>query len=204
MEEKENFRHLALDLGDTAALIRKLNQIFPSGEYKEIVLINNAAWIGEIAPLGKLDPEDIQAVQAINLIAPAILMNEYVRKYGEIKTKKIVINISSGAASKAMDGWSGYCSSKAGLNQLTLVAGEESALKNLGIRYYALSPGIIDTAMQESIRASSKENFSKLDRFRSYHSEGDLSSPEDTADKVLFLIERAGDFEGALQDVREF
>src|SRR5690606_23347273 len=112
----------------------------------------NAGWIGEIAPLGELDPESIKNLYHINLIAPAILINEFVKEYKTSKAEKTVVNISSGAAQKAIDGWSGYCSSKAGLNQLTAVAAEESRLKKLGIKYYALSPGIVDTEMQQDIR----------------------------------------------------
>src|SRR5690554_8159252 len=52
---------------------------------------------------------------------------------------------------------SDLCSSKAGLNQLTAVAAEESRLKKLGIKYYALSPGIVDTEMQQDIRTSAKD-----------------------------------------------
>ncbi|MEX2593792.1 MAG: SDR family NAD(P)-dependent oxidoreductase [Anditalea sp.] len=204
MDENENFLHISLDLGSTESLISSLNKIFPSGEFEKIALINNAGWIGEIAPLGKLDPNGIQLIHATNLIAPAILMNEFVQQYGASKAERVVINISSGAASKAIDGWSGYCSSKAALNQLTLVAEEESKLKSLGIKYYALSPGIIDTAMQEDIRSSSQENFSNRDRFRSYQRNGDLSSPEETAAKVLYMIANFRNFEEVLQDVREF
>jgi benzil reductase ((S)-benzoin forming) len=116
----------------------------------------------------------------------------------------MVINISSGAANSAIDGWSGYSSSKAALNQLSLVAEEESKLKGLGIKYYALSPGIIDTNMQKDIRSSSPENFSNRDKFLSYKKNGDLSSPEETAVKIHYLIENYSNFEEVVQDVRAY
>ena len=204
MEEKGNFLHVDLDLGNTELLISKFDRIFPKGDYKSVFLINNAGWIGEIAPLGKLDPNGIEQIHAINLIAPAILMNEFVQRYKNIQGEKLVINISSGAAQKAIDGWSGYCSSKAALNQLTLVAEEESRLNKWGIKYYALSPGIVDTEMQNDIRSSSPENFSRRNVFRSYKSEGELSSPEEVASKIFYLIENHVDFQEVLQDVRNF
>lgn len=203
-EDKENLVHLSLDLSDIDHVIENLDKVFPSGEFQRLVLINNAGWVGEIAPLGKLDPTGIQKIQNINLISPAFLMNEFVKRYGSVQGDKTVVNISSGAAFKAIDGWSGYCSSKAGLNQLTHVAQEESDLKELGISYYALSPGIIDTDMQGDIRETSLEDFSKGDSFRAYKKEGDLSTPEEIAKKIFYLIENKGDFDEVLQDVRSF
>ena len=87
---------------------------------------------------------------------------------------------------------------------MTLVAAEESTLNQSGIKYYALSPGIIDTAMQEDIRSASQENFSNLEKFRTYKSENHLSSPEEVAGKVIYLMNHADEFKDVLQDVREF
>jgi benzil reductase ((S)-benzoin forming) len=204
MDEKENLLHLSLDMGNIPVLTDNLGKIFPPGEFQRIVLINNAGWIGEIAPLGKLDPQGIQSIYNINLIAPAILVNEFVKQYQSLDAEKIVINISSGAANKAIDGWSGYCGSKAGLNLLTLVAQEESKIKDLGIKYYALSPGIIDTEMQNDIRSSSLDDFSRGESFRSYKSKGELSSPKEVADKILELIKNSRNYNEILQDVRTF
>lgn len=204
MEEMDNFRHFPIDLADSDVLTGQLESVFPKGDFQDVVLINNAGWIGEIAPLGKLDPVGIQKVQAINVIAPALLMNEFVKRYHHLEGKKVVVNISSGAAAKAIDGWSGYCSSKAALNQLSLVAEEESKLKGWGIRYYALSPGIVDTPMQEEIRSASEEDFSNIEKFRSYKSHKQLSSPEEVAGKVVYLLGHTEEFPDVLQDVRRF
>ena len=204
MEAKDNFRPVELDLADTDSLISQLDNILPEGDFQNVFLINNAGWIGEIAPLGNLDPKGIQKIQAINVIAPALLMNEFVKRYYHVEGKKVVVNISSGAASKAIDGWSGYCSSKAALNQLSLVAEEESRLKGLGVKYYALSPGIIDTPMQEEIRTASQENFSNIEKFRYYKSQNQLSTPEEVAGKVIYLLDHPEQFKDVLQDVRGF
>lgn len=204
MGERDNFRPVELDLSDNNLLVSQIDKVFPEGDYQEVFLINNAGWIGEIAPLGNLDPKGIQRIQTINIIAPALLMNEFVKRYHHLEGKKVVVNISSGAAAKAIDGWSGYCSSKAALNQLSLVAEEESKLRRLGIKYYALSPGIIDTSMQAEIRSASEDNFSNIEKFRSYKSQNQLSSPEEVAEKVIYLLNHTDRFPEVLQDVREF
>ncbi|HLW19675.1 MAG TPA: SDR family NAD(P)-dependent oxidoreductase [Cyclobacteriaceae bacterium] len=204
MEERENLLHFNIDLGDTELLVSQLDRFFPEDEFENFFLINNAGWLGEIAHLGRLDPVNIKKIHAVNVIAPAVLMNEFVKRYQKKQGTKIVVNISSGAAQNAMDGWSGYCSSKAALNQMSRVAEEESKLKKMGIKYYALSPGIIDTAMQQQIRLSDKEDFSNIEKFKSYKSDRHLKTPEEVAAKIIYLMEHSDKFKDVLQDVREF
>ncbi len=204
IEVENNFIPLEIDLSDTNTLIDNLHEIFPFGNYDKVVLINNAGWIGEIAHNGNISPMAIKTIHSVNVIAPAILMNAFMGKYKNNKGVKIVINVSSGAAEKVVDGWSGYSSSKAALNQMTLIAQHESDLKDLGFKLFALSPGIIDTPMQESIRAASEKDFSGLSKFKSFKENGDLSTPEEVAEKVLYLIDNPLDFDAVLQDVRKF
>ncbi len=204
MEEKERFVHVQLDLGNTSALIEALPDIFPDGDFKKVVLINNAGWIGEIAPLGKLAPEGIAKIHAINVVAPAILINAFVGKYADKEVEKLVVNISSGAAEKDIDGWSGYSSSKSALNRISGVAQAESDLKGYNINYFALAPGIVDTPMQEDIRSAKSVDFSGLEKFISFKSNNELSSPEEVAKKVIYLMGNADKFKGVIQDVRKF
>ncbi len=194
-----------LNLGNISEIENKLDRIFPEGDFNRIVLINNAGWIGEINHLGKLSPQNIKSVFDINTIAPAILMNAYVKCYGKISSaEKIVINISSGAANKPMDGWSGYSASKAALNMLTKTAQEEANIEGLNIQYYALSPGVVDTEMQGNIRSANKDGFSALEKFKDMKANNSLSSPEATAQKIIHLITHAEKFQEVLQDVRAF
>ncbi|GAB3648950.1 (S)-benzoin forming benzil reductase [Echinicola sediminis] len=204
MKSSGNFTHVVTDLENPSDLVSKLPEIFPNGKYKKVVLINNAGWIGDIAPLGRLSPEGIAKIQLVNVVAPGILMNEYVRRFGELEVEKMVVNISSGAANKDMDGWSGYSSSKAALNRMTGVAQRESDQNGYGIKYFALSPGIVDTPMQEDIRAANPQDFSSLKNFISFKENDELEAPSSVAKKVTYLIDHVEDFEEVLQDVRKF
>jgi benzil reductase ((S)-benzoin forming) len=204
LRAESNFTPLQIDLTDSGLLVNSLQAIFPSGNFNKVVLINNAGWIGEIAHNGDISSEAIQKIHSVNVIAPAILMNAFMKKYKNNRGVKLVINVSSGAAGKVVDGWSGYSSSKAALNQMTLIAQRESDLKNLGFKLFAVSPGIIDTPMQESIRAASEDGFSSLSKFRSLKENGDLSTAEEISEKVMYLINNPMDFGEVLQDVRDF
>lgn len=204
LEDNRSYTHISLDLTNIPKLIEGLDIIFPQGNFKKVVLINNAGWIGEIAHNGRLDPLSIEKIHQVNVIAPGILMNAFMERYNDLEGVKLVVNISSGAANKEMDGWSGYCASKAALNQMTKVAQHESNLQNRGFKLYALSPGIIDTPMQETIRAASEENFSKLSKFRSFKENNELSSASKTAKKVIYLSQNYHLYDEVLQDVRQF
>lgn len=205
-EAKEsNIQHHSLDLGDFDTLTKNIEKIFPPGDYERIVLINNAGWIGQIDYFGNLKAENIQALHNINTIAPALMMNEFVRSYRDNqKTERTVINISSGAAKRGIDGWSGYSSSKSALNTMTESAQEEALITKSHIKFFALSPGVVDTNMQEDIRAAPKDGFSLLGKFTDLKNDKALSSPEQAAKKIMYLIENRDQFEGFLQDVREF
>ena len=84
----------------------------------------------------------------------------------------------------------------------TLVCQKEHA--DSGIRFFSLAPGIIDTAMQAKIRSSSEEDFPAIERFKSYKTAGMLSSSNEVALKIGYLLANSADFEEVIQDVRTF
>nr|WP_253905754.1 SDR family NAD(P)-dependent oxidoreductase [Arthrobacter sp. H5] len=60
-------------------------------------------------------------------------------------SRGVVVNISSDAAMEAYEGWGGYGSSKAALDQLSAVLGAEEST----ISVYAFDPGDMRTAMHQ-------------------------------------------------------
>lgn len=193
---------IKLDLADLAGLEAKLPQLFPAGDFEKIILINNAGWIGEIKPVGKLSSKVISEMMQVNLIAPMILTDAFVKMYGSRSGGKLICNISSGAAHKPLSGWAEYCSSKAGLAMFTKVAAED--LKQKGVKVYSLAPGIVDTEMQAEIRKADQSEFPALERFSKYKSEGQLSSTEEVANKIFHLLSNPELFPEVIQDVRDF
>lgn len=124
------------------------------------VVVNNAGVIAPIARLGEAEPGDWMKTIEINLggiyngvraALPAMLE----RGGGTI------LNISSGAAHQPLEGWSAYCSSKAGAAMLTACLDHE--YRASGIRAMGLSPGTVATDMQVAIRDSGVNPVSQLD-----------------------------------------
>ncbi|EAQ26152.1 MULTISPECIES: SDR family oxidoreductase [unclassified Roseovarius] len=124
------------------------------------VLINNAGVIEPIAPLSDADPEAWARAIDVNLKGVfngmrAALPGMMARGAGTILT------VSSGAAHHALEGWSAYCTSKAGAAMLTRCAALEAS--PVGVRVMGLSPGTVATDMQREIKASGVNPVSQLD-----------------------------------------
>jgi NAD(P)-dependent dehydrogenase (short-subunit alcohol dehydrogenase family) len=123
------------------------------------ILINNAGVIEPVASLVGSDPDAWGHVIDINLKGVyygmrAAMPVMVARGGGSILT------ISSGAAHNALEGWSHYCTSKAGVAMLTKCAHKEGAAQ--GIRAIGLSPGTVATQMQREIKASGVNPVSQL------------------------------------------
>src|SRR6478735_7397678 len=74
--EHDRYTHYELDLSDTVHLRSRISLIFQIKEQiKKVVLINNAATIGEVAHLGRQTDKSIEQLVDVNITSPAILMN---------------------------------------------------------------------------------------------------------------------------------
>jgi NAD(P)-dependent dehydrogenase (short-subunit alcohol dehydrogenase family) len=115
------------------------------------ILINNAGVIEPVSDLSASDPDEWSRVIDINLKGPFYGM----RAAAPIMIAAgggTIITISSGAAHNPLEGWSHYCSSKAGAAMLTRCADGE--MRGNGLRIMGLSPGTVATQMQREIKAS--------------------------------------------------
>jgi NAD(P)-dependent dehydrogenase (short-subunit alcohol dehydrogenase family) len=124
------------------------------------VLVNNAGVIDPIAGIATADPDAWDQLIDINLKgvfhgarAAVPLMQD--------TGGGTIITISSGAAVNALEGWSAYCTSKAGARMFTACLHKE--LGGAGIRALGLSPGTVATDMQRAIKASGVNAVSQLD-----------------------------------------
>ena len=125
--------------------------------------INNAGVLAPMGPLRDLDAAAFRDHVDTNLTGVFLGSQVYVRHLRSKGGGGALINISSGAAWNAYAGWTPYCASKAAVERLTECLALEEA--GSGLRAYSVAPGVIDTAMQEAIRASSPEVFPESERF---------------------------------------
>ncbi|WP_417600938.1 SDR family NAD(P)-dependent oxidoreductase [Owenweeksia hongkongensis] len=177
-----NYRHLTYNLNNYDEY--KLINFNINKEAEKLVLVNNAGWLGDVKPAGQVSPASIERAYQINLIAPSILSKLFIEQTEKLEAEKVIVNISSGAASYPVSGWSTYCASKAGINLFTQVLREDYP----NIHSFAIAPGIVDTDMQGEIRRLDTEDFPDKQRFVDYKDKGELSSPIDVASKLLKVI----------------
>ena len=122
------------------------------------VLVNNAGIITPIGPLPTISPESLQAAFAVNVggvqrmtLAALPMLT---------KSKGAIINAGTGAATTPMEGWTAYCSTKAGAQMLTRMMDKE--LSALGLRSFFVGIPPTDTDMQGVIRVAGLNPISQI------------------------------------------
>ena len=150
------------------------------------ILVNNA---GTIDPIGHFLDNDSDAWEkaiTVNLFGAQRMARAALPQL--IARGGTLVNISSGAAHTPREGWSAYCSAKAALAMLTRATALEYTAR--GVRTYGFQPGVVDTDMQVSIRASGMNEISRLRRDQ-------LAAPGVPARWVSWLCaERPQDLDG--------
>ena len=113
-------------------------------------LINNAGVIEPIGRVGDTDPAAWARAIQINLVGAYHAIHATLPHL--LASHGVIVNVSSGAAHRPLEGWASYCASKAGLAMLGRALMLEYGAQ--GLRVYGFAPGGVRTAMQEKIRAS--------------------------------------------------
>jgi NAD(P)-dependent dehydrogenase (short-subunit alcohol dehydrogenase family) len=109
-------------------------------------LVNNASILGPSPQPELLDyPLDVlEEVYRANVIAPLALI-QALRPY--LKPGARIINVTSDAAVEPYEGWGGYGSSKAALEQLSAILAAEN--RDSSVRVYWTDPGDMRTRMHQ-------------------------------------------------------
>jgi NAD(P)-dependent dehydrogenase (short-subunit alcohol dehydrogenase family) len=135
------------------------------------LLVNNASLLGPSPqpPLADYPLDVLEQVYAANVFAPLRLVQHALPLLRQSGGR--VINVTSDAGVEGYEGWGGYGSSKAALEQLSKVLAAEQP----GLRVYWVDPGDMNTAMHQE--AYPGEDIS------------DRPPPEDSVPGLLALIE---------------
>jgi NAD(P)-dependent dehydrogenase (short-subunit alcohol dehydrogenase family) len=137
----------------------------------EIDLIaNNASLLGPSPQpaLAEYPLEELRRVYEANVFAPLALVQLALPR---LASSAAILDVTSDAAVEPYEGWGGYGSSKAALEQLTAILGAEHP----GLRVYSVDPGDMRTQMHQD--AFPGEDIS------------DRPPPEDSVPGLLALID---------------
>jgi NAD(P)-dependent dehydrogenase (short-subunit alcohol dehydrogenase family) len=134
------------------------------------LLVNNASILGPSPQPGLADYPlaTLEQVYRVNVLAPLALAQLALPL---MPPGACIVNVTSDAAVEPYEGWGGYGSSKAALDQLTAIL----AAEHPELRVYAVDPGDMRTRMQQE--AFPGEDVS------------DRPPPEDSVPGLLELIE---------------
>ncbi|MGB0933371.1 MAG: SDR family NAD(P)-dependent oxidoreductase [Lishizhenia sp.] len=148
-----------------------------------VYFINNASIIEPVLKIEDLDDAAIDKMLSVNIKSTIVLTSFMLKNF---RTNALTfVNISSGAAKRAISNWSLYCSSKAFTEMFFNTA--ESEYKQY--RFYNINPGVMDTGMQKSLRDS---DFPDVENFKDLQKEGKLKAPITVAEDILKTIEIKG------------
>jgi benzil reductase ((S)-benzoin forming) len=181
----ERYRFVRVDLADLAGIEAALTPAFRAiaeSRPEAVCLVNNAAAVEPLGVVGRLEDSKVAVSLAVNLIAPFALANLFCRVFTDAALPRRVINVSSGAAERALPGNGAYCVAKAGLEMLTrqLVAEQQApTFKAISVR-----PGVIDTQMQAFVRSQTSDVLPSVELFRGFHETGQLVAPDVVAAKI--------------------
>ncbi|MDR3269958.1 MAG: (S)-benzoin forming benzil reductase [Peptococcaceae bacterium] len=198
---------IAWDLSDPGKIEALIDELFAKidrSRAQTISLVNNAGVVSPIHPLPDCQAGAVVYNIQLNLIAPMLMTAQFIRRTADWPIEKRVVNISSGAGRKAYYGWASYCAAKAGVDLFSQCVGLEQQEAAFPVKIVSLAPGIVDTDMQQELRAAHKEDFAQVERFRKLKEEGRLLQPEFVAEKVVELLLRQNFPSGSLLDVTEW
>lgn len=147
------------------------------------LLINNAGQAKPFGPLAEIDPDEWWRCLEVNLRGPllcshAVLPRMIRRRRGRI------INVASGAGTRAIPALSAYVVSKAALIRLTENLAAE--VRGQGIQVFAIQPGTVRTAMAKEALAS-EAGLRWMPWFREIFERG-LDVPPDRAAQLVLLL----------------
>jgi len=155
--------------GDVADPDHRRALVEAAGDPIEL-LVNNASLLGPspLPPLAEYPLDELRRVIDVNVTAPLALVQLALPR---LARGARIVNVTSDAAVEAYEGWGGYGSSKAALEQMTsILAAEQPEL-----RVYTVDPGDMRTQMHQE--AFPGEDIS------------DRPPPEDSVPGLLELIE---------------
>jgi NAD(P)-dependent dehydrogenase (short-subunit alcohol dehydrogenase family) len=128
------------DVADEAHLRELVTAAYPRLD----LLVNNASVLGPSPqpPLATYPAPELERVYRVNVFAPLRLIQLALPLL--LDSGGRIVNVSSDAAVEAYEGWGGYGSAKAALDQLTRVL----AAEHPELRVYAVDPGDMNTQLQ--------------------------------------------------------
>jgi benzil reductase ((S)-benzoin forming) len=175
-----------------------------AAEVSELIVINNAGMLEPIGPASRKPHAEVIANLNTNLTSAIVFISAVVGHFRALPCRKVIANISSGAALHGYAGWALYCAAKAGMENFIRALAVEQRRETQPFTPINVNPGVIDTDMQALIRATKAADFPDVDRFVERKARGELTPPDQVAKAVLSIIATSTLEAGARYDVADY
>ena len=192
---------LEVDLSASQAVKDTASSLIPLLKaHSHVRFIHNAGVVKPISQVQNLtDLNSINDAFHVN-ITSAIFLTALILGNTPQAIDRRVMLISSGAGRNASSGWAVYCATKAAMDRFA----EAAQLDQAGLaRIVSMAPGIIDTPMQETILATSKEDLPSLERFIGFKEAKQLANPSSVAQRLLAVLESEAFGSKIIDDIRQ-
>lgn len=147
--------------------------------------INNAGVLDPMGPVRLADPATVDHALAVNVAGVISGSAAFARRARTWPpSRRVLVNISSGAATSVYEGWAVYGATKAAVDHFTEILDAEEP----DLACFAVAPGVVDTDMQAQIRTHDAATFPAIGRFRELHRTGAWNSPAWVADHLAGML----------------
>lgn len=180
LADAEKSRHTVADAVASVDLTR----------LQELIVVSNAGTLEPVGPTSEKSYSDILNNVNTNFVSPILVLTEVIARFQDAICRKVIVNISSGAAHKGRAGWSLYCAAKAGMENFIRAVAEEQQAQPQPLIPINIDPGVIDTEMQALIRSSSESDFPDVELFNQRKEQGALVPPERVAAAIIRILQQ--------------
>lgn len=184
---------IRIDLADpekSRLIVANAIEPIDSSQLQELIVISNAGTLEPIGPTSGQSHSDLIKNMNTNYVSAILMLTEIIAKFQTAACRKVVVNISSGAALKGRAGWSLYCAAKAGMENFIRALALEQKAQPQPFIPINIDPGVIDTQMQALIRETPPADFPELERFVQLKQQGLLVPPDNVATAIIRILEQ--------------
>jgi NAD(P)-dependent dehydrogenase (short-subunit alcohol dehydrogenase family) len=195
-----HYRHFSLNLQDAYSIPRVIEEAIT--EEPLDLLILNAGILGPIRDLYGTPLPEIEKTMMVNVWANKIIIDTLLslEEQGRLRGPSHILAISSGASLNGARGWNAYSISKAALNMMIQLYAAERPDK----KWISLAPGLVQTAMQDTLAEKDPERFPALKRLIAARGTDAMPDGITAARRIIDQLERI--FEapnGSYVDIRK-
>lgn len=151
----------------------------------ELLVLHNAGTVQPVGPAANKPVGEVIDALNVNLVSGITFLATAMAHFQSCPARKVVAQVTSGAALRAHAGLSLYSAAKAGMDQFMRVVAAEQARQAHPFIAVSLDPGALDTDMQETLRSASPEDYPGAAAFAQRQREGALGQTDTVAAALL-------------------